>query len=142
MLFHPVKVPVKVFSILFKIHWACCVSFGNGSLRMETHPIMLMVHCTVPLEGESCIDTPIGKNPKLAFYCRNQKFGSILEEGNHSQHFLKPRSALDFVLLSAVFTLFFQFLQFSIGKKNVFFNYGQGGSIPRLFFAKIYHFYL
>ena len=74
--------------------------------------------CTVPPEGESCIDTPIGKNPKLAFYCRNQKFGSILEEGNHSQHFLKPRSALDFVLLSAVFTLFFQFLQFSIGKKT------------------------
>ena len=24
MLFHPVKVPLKIFSILFKIHWACC----------------------------------------------------------------------------------------------------------------------
>ena len=79
--------------------------------------------------------TPIFKEqstvpPKLAFYCRNQKFGSILEGGNHSQHFLKPKSALSFVLLSAVLTLFFHFLQFSIRKKNVFFNYGQGGSGP------------
>ena len=24
ILFHPTKVPLKVFSILFKIHWACC----------------------------------------------------------------------------------------------------------------------
>ena len=53
--------------------------------------------------ASACIDR---KNPKLAFYCRNQKFGSILEEENHSQHFLKPRNALIFVLLSAVFTLF------------------------------------
>ena len=26
MLFHPANVPLKVFSILFKVHWACCVS--------------------------------------------------------------------------------------------------------------------
>ena len=24
MLFQPAKVPLKVFSILFKIHWVCC----------------------------------------------------------------------------------------------------------------------
>ena len=94
----------------------------------------------LPLHSASaCIDR---KNPKLAFYCRNQKFGSILEGGNHSQHFLKPKSALIFVLLLAVFTLFFQFLQFSIRKKNVFFNYGQGGSGPRLLLVKINQFHM
>ena len=64
-----------------------------------------------------------------------------MEGGKHSQHFLKPKSALIFILLSAVFTLFFQFLQFSIRKKNVFFNYGQGGSGPRLLLAKINQFH-
>ena len=29
MLFHTAKVPLKVFSILFKVHWACC---DRGSL--------------------------------------------------------------------------------------------------------------
>ena len=64
------------------------------------------------------------------FFFGNKKIGNIYEGGNHSQHFLKPKSALSFVLLSAVLTLFFLFLQFSIRKKNVFFNYGQGGSGP------------
>ena len=40
ILVHPAKVPLKVFSILFKVHWACCevgtpdcLSFGLNSFK-------------------------------------------------------------------------------------------------------------
>ena len=29
MLFHPANVPLKVFSILFKVHWACCAKYNS-----------------------------------------------------------------------------------------------------------------
>ena len=40
MLFHPANVPLKVFSILFKVHWACCVEYSDvpntraGSIKL------------------------------------------------------------------------------------------------------------
>ena len=83
------------------------------SFTKFSKPLLGTHHPTVPRHAQ------IGKNPKLAFYCRNQKFGSILEGGNHSQLFLKPRITLFLLLLWAVLTLFFQFLQFSIGKKHI-----------------------
>ena len=33
MRFHPAKVPLKVFSISFKIHWACCDTLTSYQLR-------------------------------------------------------------------------------------------------------------
>ena len=35
MLFHPMKVPLKVFSMLFKIHAACCVLAQRKKMRSQ-----------------------------------------------------------------------------------------------------------
>ena len=74
---------------------------------------------------------------KLAFYCWNHKFRSILEGGNHSQLFLKPRITLFLLLLWAVLTLF---LQFSIGKNTFRFIALVVVNAMGFFFAYCVHF--
>ena len=79
MFFHPAKVLLKVFSILFRIHWACCdlelTLDPRPPVRQESRPGQNFPVCSITLYPNS--REPVNSSAKTRG--RREKFKIVVD---------------------------------------------------------------